>query len=111
MRYIRRLWHKYIQWCDRMGLTLENRRCCAPLLSEPELPRTTKPVSKSCGSAKVEAKVVVNGKPLKQVPLPPAQLTPAQLSTVQSESKTEHDKQQLHGVYQQSADNVSELKR
>ena len=30
-------WRAYIAWCDRMGLTPENQRCCAPKLSEPEL--------------------------------------------------------------------------
>ncbi|MGS0680560.1 hypothetical protein ACVBIL_05275 [Shewanella sp. 125m-7] len=37
MRYVKRLWQKYIQWCDQMGLTADNRRCCAPHLTEPEL--------------------------------------------------------------------------
>lgn len=30
-------WRAYIAWCDRMGLTPENQRCCAPKLSDPEL--------------------------------------------------------------------------
>ncbi|MCG9712010.1 hypothetical protein L1D29_04175 [Shewanella insulae] len=30
-------WRAYTAWCDRMGLTPENQRCCAPKLSDPEL--------------------------------------------------------------------------
>ncbi|QYJ99742.1 hypothetical protein K0J45_14470 [Shewanella alkalitolerans] len=30
-------WRAYIAWCDRMGLTPENQRCCAPKLSDPQL--------------------------------------------------------------------------
>ncbi|QYJ92058.1 hypothetical protein [Shewanella halotolerans] len=30
-------WRAYIAWCDRMGLTPENQRCCAPKLSDPHL--------------------------------------------------------------------------
>ncbi|GIU26615.1 hypothetical protein [Shewanella sp. MBTL60-007] len=37
MKFIKNVWAKYIQWCDAMGLTPENRRSCAPRLSEPEL--------------------------------------------------------------------------
>ncbi|ABV88369.1 hypothetical protein [Shewanella pealeana] len=37
MKLIRTLWHQYIQWCDSMGLTPENRRSCAPRLTDPEL--------------------------------------------------------------------------
>lgn len=35
--WIKRGWKAYTDWCDRMGLTPENRRCCAPRLEEPEL--------------------------------------------------------------------------
>ncbi|WP_190273169.1 hypothetical protein [Shewanella sediminis] len=37
MNWIVRLWSRYIGWCDRMGLTPENRRSCAPRLTDPEL--------------------------------------------------------------------------
>lgn len=37
MNWIVRLWNRYINWCDRMGLTPENRRSCAPRLKDPEL--------------------------------------------------------------------------
>ncbi|WP_076412778.1 hypothetical protein [Shewanella sp. UCD-KL12] len=37
MNLITRAWKTYISWCDRMGLTPENRRSCAPRLSEPSL--------------------------------------------------------------------------
>lgn len=37
MNLIIRSWRRYIRWCDRMGLTPENRRSCAPRLEEPEL--------------------------------------------------------------------------
>nr|WP_312018316.1 hypothetical protein [Shewanella profunda] len=30
-------WQAYIRWCDRMGLTPENRRCCMPRLEDPPL--------------------------------------------------------------------------
>ncbi|WP_299787030.1 hypothetical protein [uncultured Shewanella sp.] len=36
MNLIVRLWNAYTNWCDRMGLTPENRRSCAPRLNEPE---------------------------------------------------------------------------
>ncbi|ABO24685.1 hypothetical protein SHLO109777_06190 [Shewanella loihica] len=38
-------WRAYIAWCDRMGLTPENQRCCAPKLSDPHLdkPKLDKP--------------------------------------------------------------------
>ncbi|WP_299803703.1 hypothetical protein [uncultured Shewanella sp.] len=36
MKLIRAIWYKYIQWCDSMGLTPENRRSCAPRLTDPE---------------------------------------------------------------------------
>lgn len=35
--WIKRAWHCYTAWCDRMGLTEENRRCCMPKLSDPPL--------------------------------------------------------------------------
>lgn len=31
------VWERYIQWCDSMGLTPENRRSCMPKLSDPPL--------------------------------------------------------------------------
>ncbi|MFQ6370114.1 hypothetical protein [Shewanella sp. YIC-542] len=34
------LWHKYTAWCDRMGLTEDNRRCCMPRLQDPPLDST-----------------------------------------------------------------------
>lgn len=34
---IKRLWQAYTDWCDKMGLTPENRRCCAPRLQDPPL--------------------------------------------------------------------------
>jgi hypothetical protein len=37
--FIVKPWQKYILWCDEMGLTLENKRSCAPRLSEPEIDR------------------------------------------------------------------------
>lgn len=37
MNWIVRLWSCYISWCERMGLTPENRRSCAPRLEDPEL--------------------------------------------------------------------------
>ncbi|GGI72906.1 DUF5363 family protein [Shewanella gelidii] len=37
MKWLKALWQSYINWCDRMGLTPENQRCCAPKLSEPEV--------------------------------------------------------------------------
>ncbi|ABL99176.1 Transposase [Shewanella amazonensis] len=37
LSWIKRGWKAYTDWCDRMGLTPENRRCCAPRLEEPEL--------------------------------------------------------------------------
>ncbi|GIU32697.1 hypothetical protein TUM4644_32960 [Shewanella colwelliana] len=36
---IRKWWRAYIAWCDRMGLTADNKRCCAPNLSDPPLKR------------------------------------------------------------------------
>ncbi|AEG10412.1 hypothetical protein G3495_01705 [Shewanella baltica] len=35
--WITKTWQVYIQWCDRMGLTPENRRCCMPRLEDPPL--------------------------------------------------------------------------
>jgi|GEM_PF-2016914 len=37
MNWIVRSWSRYISGCDRMGLTPENRRSCAPRLEDPEL--------------------------------------------------------------------------
>lgn len=51
MNWIVKIWRGYIAWCDEMGLTPENRRCCAPRLEEPELV-STKPVSKTCEPSK-----------------------------------------------------------
>lgn len=39
---IRRCWRAYIAWCDKMGLTEDNKRCCVPNLSEPPLQRGQK---------------------------------------------------------------------
>ncbi|MGI2258031.1 hypothetical protein [Shewanella sp. GXUN23E] len=41
MNWIKRIWTGYCDWCDRMGLTPESRRCCAPSLSDPQLERRT----------------------------------------------------------------------
>jgi hypothetical protein len=30
-------WRAYIRWCDRMGLTEDNQRCCVPKLADPAL--------------------------------------------------------------------------
>lgn len=38
--WITRAWQAYIRWCDKMGLTPENRRCCMPRLEDPPLIRT-----------------------------------------------------------------------
>ncbi|ABM24028.1 MULTISPECIES: hypothetical protein [Shewanella] len=35
--WITKSWQAYIRWCDRMGLTPENRRCCMPRLEDPPL--------------------------------------------------------------------------
>ncbi len=35
LKMIKQGWHRYISWCDRMGLTLENKRSCVPYSSEP----------------------------------------------------------------------------
>ncbi|QBF82201.1 hypothetical protein EXU30_05415 [Shewanella maritima] len=32
-----RPWRAYISWCDEMGLTLENKRSCAPRREEPDI--------------------------------------------------------------------------
>lgn len=37
MFFIQKCWQSYIRFCDRMGLTEENRRCCMPRLSDPPL--------------------------------------------------------------------------
>ena len=37
MNWIVKVWRGYIVWCDRMGLTPDNRRSCAPRLQDPEL--------------------------------------------------------------------------
>ena len=29
-------WRCYVMWCDEMGLTPDNKRCCVPQLSDPE---------------------------------------------------------------------------
>ncbi|GIU30703.1 hypothetical protein TUM4433_21460 [Shewanella schlegeliana] len=41
MKFIRAIWARYIRWCDSMGLTPENRRSCAPRLSDPKLKLTS----------------------------------------------------------------------
>lgn len=35
--WITKTWQVYIDWCDRMGLKPENRRCCMPRLEDPPL--------------------------------------------------------------------------
>ncbi|QSX34528.1 DUF5363 family protein [Shewanella avicenniae] len=35
--FIKRAWQGYTGWCDKMGLTEENRRCCMPRLYDPPL--------------------------------------------------------------------------
>ncbi|WP_366941614.1 hypothetical protein [Shewanella sp.] len=35
--WITKSWQAYIRWCDKMGLTPENRRCCMPRLEDPPL--------------------------------------------------------------------------
>ncbi|WP_283164227.1 DUF5363 family protein [Shewanella corallii] len=37
MNWLRKAWAKYCDWCDSMGLTPESKRCCAPVLHDPEL--------------------------------------------------------------------------
>ncbi|MCC4832223.1 hypothetical protein LMH66_06220 [Shewanella sp. 10N.7] len=37
LRYLFLPWKAYIRWCDKMGLTLENKRSCAPRIEEPQL--------------------------------------------------------------------------
>ncbi len=37
LNWIIRGWGAYIRWCDNMGLTPENRRCCMPRLEDPPL--------------------------------------------------------------------------
>lgn len=39
MKLITYFWTKYINWCDSMGLTPDNRRCCMATKEEPELKR------------------------------------------------------------------------
>ncbi|MFB2651562.1 hypothetical protein [Shewanella seohaensis] len=39
IHWITRAWRAYIRWCDKMGLTPENRRCCMPRLEDPPLAR------------------------------------------------------------------------
>ncbi|WP_428636416.1 hypothetical protein [Shewanella sp.] len=56
-------WQAYVAWCDRMGLTPENQRCCAPKLSEPDL------VSTKQSKAEAEAKSA-DTEPLKDDPKP-----------------------------------------
>ncbi len=35
--WLTQTWDAYIRWCDKMGLTPENRRCCMPRLEDPPL--------------------------------------------------------------------------
>lgn len=42
MNGLMRVWQAYIRWCDKLGLTPENRRCCMPRLEEPPLIRAKK---------------------------------------------------------------------
>lgn len=39
IHWITQAWYAYIRWCDKMGLTPENRRCCMPRLEDPPLAR------------------------------------------------------------------------
>lgn len=39
IHWITQAWQAYIRWCDKMGLTPENRRCCMPRLEDPPLAR------------------------------------------------------------------------
>jgi hypothetical protein len=39
-----KVWQAYIHWCDRMGLTPENRRCCMPRLEDPPLISQSSPI-------------------------------------------------------------------
>ncbi|MEL4429439.1 hypothetical protein [Shewanella mangrovisoli] len=39
IHWITQAWRAYIRWCDKMGLTPENRRCCMPRLEDPPLAR------------------------------------------------------------------------
>lgn len=36
LEIIKKLWFKYTDWCDAMGLGPESQRCCSPKLSEPD---------------------------------------------------------------------------
>ena len=45
-------WRAYVAWCDRMGLTPENQRCCAPKLSDPVL-ASTKQLKAEAGAKSV----------------------------------------------------------
>ena len=42
IKLIKYCWQQYIDWCDRMGLTPDNRRSCMPRLADPELIKQTK---------------------------------------------------------------------
>ncbi|SUI77409.1 DUF5363 family protein [Shewanella morhuae] len=35
--WVIKAWRAYIQWCDHMGLTPGNRRCCMPRLEDSPL--------------------------------------------------------------------------
>ncbi|MFB2659477.1 hypothetical protein [Shewanella mangrovisoli] len=39
IHWITQAWQAYIRWCDKMGLTPENRRCCMPRLEDLPLAR------------------------------------------------------------------------
>ncbi|WP_095504261.1 DUF5363 family protein [Paraferrimonas sedimenticola] len=42
---IKKLWNAYTRWCDEMGLTPENKRCCAPMLQDPPLKKADSKLS------------------------------------------------------------------
>ncbi|QYJ87146.1 hypothetical protein K0I73_05350 [Shewanella mesophila] len=49
-------WRAYITWCDKMGLTQDNKRCCVPNLSDPPLKKTRKNAEPSVDETKDNAK-------------------------------------------------------
>ncbi|MCH1917969.1 DUF5363 domain-containing protein [Shewanella sp. A3A] len=52
LHLIKRAWHGYTAWCDRMGLTEANRRCCMPRLSDPPQERKPSTTAVHADSAK-----------------------------------------------------------
>ena len=49
LNVIKRGWKAYTDWCDKMGLTPENRRSCAPRLQDPPLASASKPTTEGLG--------------------------------------------------------------